>query len=1080
MENTADYFFLANGGKSADLIRKINWESTSLGSPATWPQNLKVNLSTVLVSKLPMFLWWGTEFIQFYNDACIPLFDDDSQFNAALGQKGDSFWSSKQGFLDAVLRQIMSSKESILHQDLHIPILKNGLLIDSLWTINYTPIYDDKQRVDGVLAIYTESVLNKDIRKDLQQSRSELEFAIEAAELGTFDLDPITNRFSSNDRLKQWFGLDPDDEIPINLAIDLIAEYDRERVLGAITDAMDFDKKSSYELEYTIINPKTNEKRNVYAKGRAEFNELNQITRFSGILQDITSKKQADAEVIKSRALTDLTIKSMGIGVFTVDYNTDAVEYSPVFAKLLTGDSNAHFVRDDFRKYIHDEDLEAREIAMEKAKLTGHLYYSPRVTWKDGTVHQLVISAIRINDNVANSMLFSGTVEDITEKESNRIALEIATTVLEETKREAYAMFRNVTDSSPTGLWLSDTHGNMTYLNKTLVEWTGLPYQTLLDNGWASAVIEEDRDLAREVFSECIANKSHYDILFRINRFDGEVIWVRAAGDPFYNEDGTWAGYAGFCMDMDEIVIGRKALADSEERFSLMIEQSPLAICLFTGIDMRIEIANDAMLGYWNRNRSVMGQPLAHAMPELDGQPFLSLLQQVYTTGEVYQGNSTPAQILVNGKLENYYFDFTYKPIRDSKGKIYGVMNVANDVTQQVLATQKLIETRIALSGAIELAELSTWSFCVKTREISYSERFREWLGLPHGNAMEEEFLELISEPHRYDVRQAIQVAVETGSEGAFDIEFPLQNASSSQIRIIHAAARVFYDNDGNAEYLSGTAQDVTKERKLQEELKFKVKERTSELRKANNELEINNQELQQFAYIASHDLQEPVRKITVFMQMLESYLQSDPEKARTYITKINSSTKRMTALIKDVLGFSELAKTAMVFEPTDLNQIIRHVMNDFDLVIEQRDAQVICNRLPIIQSIPLQMSQLFGNLISNALKYSKADVPPNIEITGSELTDSEKPHFNIDQNTDYFKIDVRDNGIGFDQKYADQIFNIFQRLHGKDEFAGTGIGLAMCRKILQNHNGDIVAKSELGVGTLFTVIIPKRHEKNY
>lgn len=1074
MNNEIDYYFIKSGSRSAQIVLQTRWENTSLGDVTTWPTPLKTILSLIFHSTQPMIVWWGDDAIQFCNDAALNSFFDATNLDSAIGCNILSIENSSQLPLD-MITSVMKSGISHFQQNINIANKKTE---SSQWSANFSAIHNTDAEICGVLAIFQQAISNEKASIELHKSRQEFDFAIEAAELGTFDLDPATGKFSSNQRLKGWFGIAPDDEIPLNLALDVIADYDRERVSLAIADAMDFKKASKYEIEYTIINPKTKQERIVFAKGCAEFDNQNQAVHFSGTVQDITSYRKANDEIIKSRAITDLAIKNMGIGVFTVDFNTESLEYSHEFAHIISGNSATKLGFNDTVNYIHPEDLELRAAAFELARKTGTLNYSPRVIWHDGSIHRIAVSAVQIKDTRGNSNAYSGMVEDITQKEINRIALEEANMRLEQTKRETYAMFENVTNSSPTGLWLSDHTGKLTYLNKTLVDWTGLEYNQLLQHGWASAIIEEDIALTFEQFQDCIIHRKHYDVLFRIRKSTGEIIWVRSAGDPFYNESGEFLGFAGFCMDMDEIITGRRALADSEERFSLMIEQSPLAICLFSGMDMKIEIVNNVMLKYWNRDRSVIGLDLHDAMPELKEQPFLQLLQNVYTTGENYTATESPAYIMVDGELKKFYFDYTYKPIRDSKGVVYGIMNVANNVTERVLSNQKLNEAQSALSGAIELVGLATWKIDIDAEEISFSDRFTTWLGLSNSQVAKDDFYDLILESHRYKVRQAVDHAIATKDNGFVDLEFPIKNQTSSQVRIIHTSAQIIYDSDGIKKFLSGTAQDVTKERKLQEELKFKVKESTAELRKVNSELEINNQELQQFAYIASHDLQEPVRKITVFMQMVESYLESDPEKAKSYINKIKSSTKRMTDLIKDVLGFSELAKTSRVYEKTDLNQMVRHVLNDFDLIMEQRGATVVYNDLPTVEAIPLQMSQLFGNLISNALKYSKADVPPKVEIFGGSLSDSEKSQFDVDQNVDYYKVDVIDNGIGFKQKYADQIFNIFQRLHGKEEFAGTGIGLAMCRKIMQNHHGDIVAKSQEGIGTTFTIIVPKIYEK--
>ncbi|MDR6561781.1 MULTISPECIES: PAS domain S-box protein [unclassified Arcicella] len=1074
INTTDDYFFLENGGEAAEIIRNLDWSSNSLGRPEIWPENLKNTLATLLPSKFPMFLWWGNDLIQFYNDAYRPSFGEQGKHPKAMGQKAKDCWPEIWDFLAPHITNILATGESVWYENMLLPIHRNGKLEDVYWTFSYSPVRGDDRQIEGVLVVCNETTNTVNHNKQLQNSKDELLFAIEAAELGTFDLNPITNRFSANNRLKSWFGLQPDDEIALHVATDVIAEADRDNVIKAIEDALKFELGGKYEIEYTIIHPVTKEEKIVRAKGRAWFNENKEAYRFNGILQDITEHKKANDEIVKSRQLTDLTMQTMGMGVFNVDFATNNIEYSAEFAALISGSKIKDLSRMDFVKYIHPDDLGLRLEAIEQGLTTGKFYYTPRVIWDDGSIHHIAISGARIVDSKGNPKTFSGTGIDITERERSRAALQQAEHRLEQTKREANAMFRNVTDSSPTGLWLADKQGMLTYLNNTLVEWTGIPYSELLGIGWTNAIIEEDRQMAAEVFEEAVNSLSHYDVLFRIKKATGKIVWCRAAGDPFFDESGKYAGYAGFCMDMDEIIASRKALTESEERFSLMIKQAPVGICLFTGLDMKIEIANDIMIGYWGKDKSVMGKPLEVAIPELVGQPFLSLLQEVYLTGVPYEAVSTPARLEVDGKLSTFYFDFTYKPIRDIHGNIYGIMDIAVDVTERVLASQKLDDTRIALAGAIELAELATWQLDIKNKTFSYSKRFMDWLGFTEDTKAMDEAYNPLPNDYRKLVSDAIQAAILPGSSGIYDNEHPIINRVTGQVRIIHATARVFYNSDGMPAYLSGTAQDVTKERKLQEELTFKIRKSTAELRHANTELEINNKELQQFAYIASHDLQEPVRKISVFIQMLENYITSDPEKAKIYIEKINNSAKRMTTLIKDVLGFSELANSTKVFENVDLEEVIENILSDFDLTIEQKEATIIYQNLPKLKAIPLQMGQLFGNLISNALKYSRQDVKPVIKVISSKLNDNDKKLFSIDNSLDYYKIEIIDNGIGFNQKYAEQIFNIFQRLHGKNEFAGTGIGLAMCRKIVQNHNGDIKAFSEEGKGTTFVVVIPE------
>jgi PAS domain S-box-containing protein len=235
-------------------------------------------------------------------------------------------------------------------------------------------------------------------------------------------------------------------------------------------------------------------------------------------------------------------------------------------------------------------------------------------------------------------------------------------------------------------------------------------------------------------------------------------------------------------------------------------------------------------------------------------------------------------------------------------------------------------------------------------------------------------------------------------------------------------------------------------------------------------ELEMQNRELEQFAYIASHDLQEPLRKIQVFSEVVHKNL-GDPQVVARYFQKINYSAKRMSDLIKSVLNYSRLSTTGVRHEETDLNAILENVIGDFEIRIEEKEAVITCDVLPTLKVIPLQVTQLFANLMSNSLKFSHQK--PAIKVSCRFLSKSEMKvdaPLNHDQ---YCEISFSDNGIGFDQQFERQIFTIFQRLHTKQEYAGTGIGLALCKKVMDNHDGFITAKSSPGAGATFLLYFP-------
>jgi len=235
--------------------------------------------------------------------------------------------------------------------------------------------------------------------------------------------------------------------------------------------------------------------------------------------------------------------------------------------------------------------------------------------------------------------------------------------------------------------------------------------------------------------------------------------------------------------------------------------------------------------------------------------------------------------------------------------------------------------------------------------------------------------------------------------------------------------------------------------------------------------LEIQNKELEQFAFVASHDLQEPLRKIQTFTDVVRKN-ESDKEKVAVYLEKINSSAKRMSVLVNSILGYSRLSTDKHLMMKTDLNRVMETVLSDFELLIREKKAKIEYSKLPVINAIPLQMQQLFSNLLGNSLKFTEQI--PVIAVSAKEVAIAE------DQNDHgrvlpghYFEISFTDNGIGFDQQYEEIIFSMFQRLHGQSEFSGTGIGLALCKKIMDSHDGFITGDSELGKGATFNLYFP-------
>ncbi len=249
------------------------------------------------------------------------------------------------------------------------------------------------------------------------------------------------------------------------------------------------------------------------------------------------------------------------------------------------------------------------------------------------------------------------------------------------------------------------------------------------------------------------------------------------------------------------------------------------------------------------------------------------------------------------------------------------------------------------------------------------------------------------------------------------------------------------------------------------------------ELADANERLLHSNEELAQYAYVASHDLQEPLRKIRMFSGILRE--QEDlSEKNTQLVAKISQSSERMSLLIQDLLEFSRLLNSEALLRPVDLGEVCRMLFNDFELTIAEKGAVVRIGKLPVIEAVPLHMNQLFYNLLSNALKFSKPGVAPFVEIDARVISREVAREYisNPDRQVIYYHLTFSDNGIGFDQQYAEQIFEVFKRLHGREAYPGSGIGLALCRRIIANQQGHVFATSVPGEGTTFHLILPDRH----
>jgi two-component system, chemotaxis family, CheB/CheR fusion protein len=332
----------------------------------------------------------------------------------------------------------------------------------------------------------------------------------------------------------------------------------------------------------------------------------------------------------------------------------------------------------------------------------------------------------------------------------------------------------------------------------------------------------------------------------------------------------------------------------------------------------------------------------------------------------------------------------------------------------------------------------------------------RQWLNDIHPNDLDE-------------FNQAFNTASQKHSKFSHNLRFRFKG----RYRWISIIAVPRFSSSNKFDGYTVACTDIHDQKMATEELERKVDERTEALHDLNVELSDRNRELEQFAYVTSHDMQEPLRKIKMFTsRLLDKEATTNPEQLR-YIRKIELSTIRMIGLIHDLLNYSHLQDKSHGFAPTDLNKTLQNVLVDFELLIQEKEAVISAGPLPVIDAVPAQMNQLFYNLLGNSLKFARKDVIPRINVTSTQLNRKEATALGLSDKQQYTCIVVEDNGIGFNNEYAEKIFEIFQRLHIKESYKGNGIGLALCKRIVQNHNGIINTSGEENKGARFEIILP-------
>jgi len=407
------------------------------------------------------------------------------------------------------------------------------------------------------------------------------------------------------------------------------------------------------------------------------------------------------------------------------------------------------------------------------------------------------------------------------------------------------------------------------------------------------------------------------------------------------------------------------------------------------------------------------------------------------------------------------------KIIRDANGIPQRVVGTTRDITLEAYSKEKIHWYRTLMAEKEEHLNYGTWEYEFDSSKTDFSGgmfRLYEMNSLhdEESNGLEKEFFEeAVAEEDRDRVINTLQDLKMNGGSQIFDFKIILDDGREKSLQSI---AKVISDDEGKKVRMIGTTYDITLLKDYETELKNKIRE-----------LDRSNKELEEFAYVASHDMQEPLRKVSTFCEILQDRFSAQlGDEGVNYLKRMSTASNNMRILIDNLLSLSRLTRGKLTFQQTDLNNLLSEVNTELELTIAESNTTIRCDKLPILEVNPTQIKQLFVNLLGNAIKFRNSNKECLIDIQNEKLSRQMKQQAGLNVNRSFYRISIADNGIGFEPEYANKIFQIFQRLHGKSEYPGSGIGLAICKKIVDNHGGVIYASGKPMGGAIFTVILPE------